>query len=55
MNLLLNKIKECKTMPELDELRLPLVRDKENFEENQQAFIKKLNKLKRIPLVDRTW
>ena len=55
MNELISKIKQCKTMPELDELRLPIVKDMDNFLENQQAFIKQKNKLKRIPLRDRNW
>ncbi len=49
------RIKECKTMPELDKLRLEIVQDKENFTENQKAFIKKKNQLNKIPLKDRTW
>jgi hypothetical protein len=55
MNDLLNKIKNVKTMPELDSLRLEIVRDEENFQQNQKEFIKKLNKLRRIPLRERTW
>ena len=55
MKELLSKIQSCKTMPELDELRLVIVRDKENFVENQMAFRKKLNQLKRVPSKDRTW
>ena len=55
MENLAEKIKSCKTMPELDELRIEIVKDKENFIVNQKAFISKKNKLKRIPLKDRTW
>jgi hypothetical protein len=49
------KIQQCKTMPELDELRLEIVRDEDNFLENQAAFIKQQNKLRRIPLSERNW
>ena len=52
---MLNKIKNCKTMPELDALRLEIVKDMEHFEANQKAFIKKLNQLKRVPLKERNW
>lgn len=52
---MVNKIKNCKTMPELDALRLDIIKDLEHFEVNQKAFIKKLNQLKRVPLKDRTW
>lgn len=55
MKSLPQRIKECKTRPELDSLRLEIVKDEKNFLSNQQAFIKKLNQLKRIPLRDRTW
>jgi len=55
MNDLINKIKQCKTKPELDALRLEIAIDMDNFLDNQQAFIKQKNKLKRIPLKDRTW
>jgi len=52
---MLDKIKNCKTMPELDALRLEIVKDMEHFEANQKAFIKKLNQLKRVPLKERNW
>jgi len=51
----IEKIKKTKTMPELDSLRLEIVKDKDNFIENQKAFIAQKNKLKRIPLADRAW
>jgi hypothetical protein len=49
------KIQQCKTMPELDALRLEIVRDIPNFPENQKTFIAKLNKLRRIPMSERNW
>jgi len=57
---ILNKIKQCDTIPKLDELRLEatkaMVADNgANFYEIQKAFIKQQNKLKRIPLKDRSW
>ena len=57
---ILNKINSCKTVPELDNLRLEVTtemtsNDGKNFKLIQNAFIKKLNKLKRIPLRDRNW
>lgn len=48
MKTIKEKIEDCKTMPELDELRLEVVTDKINFIENQNAFIKKKNKLDQI-------
>lgn len=47
MNSLSERIKGCNTMRELDELRIEVVRDMDNFIENQKLFIKKLNSLKR--------
>lgn len=59
MNKLLEKIANCKTMPELDSMRMDLViagkQDPETFKTLQSAFIKKKNQLNRIPLRDRTW
>lgn len=59
MNGLLKKIKDCKTMPELDGMRLELVTigraDQEIFKKLQDAFIAKKNQLNRIPRMDRTW
>ena len=52
---IIDRIKACDTMPKLDELRLEIVKDKGNFKENQKAFIKQKNKLKRIPRFDRSW
>ena len=52
---LIEKIKNCKTIPELDALRLDVVKDKQNFIINQKAFRKMKNKLLRIPLKERTW
>ena len=56
----ISKIRAVSTMPELDELR-PLTVDammsggKEVFERVQGEFRKAKNRLKRIPLKDRTW
>ena len=47
------RIKECKTMKELDGLRMEIVQDKSNFLENQKLFIKKKNQLKRVPMSQR--
>lgn len=59
MNKFIKRIEACKTMPELDSLRLELVQaGKENpdsFRTLQDAFVKKKNQLTRIPLRDRTW
>jgi hypothetical protein len=55
MSNLSKKIKQCKTKPELDNLRVEIVSDINNFEQNQKEFIKKLNQLRRIPLRERTW
>ncbi len=59
MNDIIKKINECKTMPELDSLRLEVVSEmkkgKDHFNKVQTAFRKKKNKLKRIPLADRDW
>lgn len=59
MEELLNKIKACSTMPELDSMRLELVKagkeQPENFLTLQETFIKKKNQLNRIPLSQRSW
>ena len=59
MENLIKKIEACETMPELDELRMDCVlvgkKGKDTFVTLQQAFIKKKNQLKRIPLRDRNW
>lgn len=47
MNELSEKIKNCTTQKELDILRFEIVKDKENFAENQKLFVKKKNSLKR--------
>jgi hypothetical protein len=53
------KIKNCETMPQLDEIRIEVMQamrkgDEEDiFYSIQKAFIKQRNKLKRIPLKDR--
>ena len=53
---LIQRIKECKTMSELDVLRLEIITEgKSNvdtFQKLQREFIKKKNQLKRIPLFE---
>jgi len=54
------KLKNVKTMPELDALRLETVQEMRNlgverYRGVQVAFIKAKNRLQRIPLRDRTW
>lgn len=47
---LIDKIKNCQTMRELDELRIEIIRAAENgedFNTLQKAFIRKQNSLKR--------
>lgn len=41
MNELLEKIKGCTKRKELDKLRFAILDDKEHFNENKKAFIKK--------------
>lgn len=59
MEQLISKIKKCKTMPELDALRMECVttgkRGTETFQTIQKAFIKKKNQLKSLPLSERNW
>jgi hypothetical protein len=60
MEELLKKIKTCKSVPELDALRTDCVvafskGDKNAFLTIQGAFIKKMRKLRRVPLMDRNW
>lgn len=59
MQQLIAKIKNCESIPQLDTMRLELVKaGKENpdsFGRLQSEFIKKKNQLERIPLRDRTW
>lgn len=40
---LADKIKACTSRLELDKLRIEIIRDVENFSENQKLFIKKQN------------
>lgn len=47
MNELSEKINNCTTQKELDILRFEIIKDKENFAENQKLFVKKKNSLKR--------
>lgn len=54
------KLKNVKTMPELDSLRLETVREmsargQKGFREVRNAFIAAKNRLVRIPLKDRCW
>ena len=58
--IIIDKIKNCDTIPKLDDLRLETVKEmssnnRENFVLIQKAFIEQRNKLKRIPLKDRMW
>lgn len=59
MEQFLKRIKACSTMPELDAMRLELVKagkeQPDNFRTLQEAFIKKKNQLNRIPLSQRSW
>ena len=57
---IVQKIREVKTMPELDALRLETVKamkelGQEGFRSIQKEFIKAKNRLRRIPLKDRNW
>ena len=57
---IVQKIREAKTMPELDALRLETVKamkelGQEGFRSIQKEFIKAKNRLRRIPLKDRNW
>lgn len=58
---IIQKLRQVKTMPELDELRIETVKamssdgTKETFRSIQIEFIKAKNRLRRIPLKDRTW
>ena len=60
MQEVLSKIKAVKTMPELDELRTEVAEamisgGPDTFAVVQGAFRKAKNRLKRIPLSERTW
>ena len=52
---ILERIKNANTMPKLDALRIAIIKDHENFQVNQKAFIAQKAKLKRIPRKDRNW
>lgn len=58
---IIQKIQNVKTLPELNALRLETVTamkeggDQGKFYHIQKEFIKAKNRLKRIPLKDRTW
>lgn len=56
---LLEEINSCNTMPELDNMRLKIIKETKDdvdlFRETQKAFVKRKNKLKRIPLSERSW
>lgn len=57
---IMKKLRQVKTMPELDELRLETVKvissdgTKETFYSIQKEFKKAKNRLKRIPLKERS-
>ncbi len=57
MSELRERILNCKTAVELNSLRMLLVKDAQanigDFKENQSAFIKMKNKLKRVPHSER--
>ena len=53
MDNLKERILNCKTANELNSLKLLTVKDKQNFKENQMAFIKMKNKFQRMPLRER--
>jgi len=53
---IIEKIKQCDTIPKLDDLRLEIVKYitvNGNGEQIQKVFIKQMNKLKRVPLKNR--
>lgn len=56
----IGKIRNAKTMPELDALRIETVEammgdGKETFDRVQGEFRKTKNRLRRVPLSQRTW
>lgn len=61
MTEIIEKLRNVKTMPELDALRMETVSamqadgTKETFERVQGEFRKAKNRLRRIPWKDRTW
>ena len=57
---ILKKLSEVKTMPELDSMREEVAKamighGEDVFHKVQDAFRKAKNRVKRIPLRDRTW
>jgi len=58
---LIGKLRNTTTMPELDSLRMETAEimcngaTKERFDQVQGEFRKAKNRLKRVPLKDRTW
>lgn len=58
-NEIIQKLRKVKTIPELDALRLEVVKamrhKKETFYPIQKEFIKAKNRLVRIPLAKRDW
>lgn len=57
---IIKKLEEVKTMPELDVMRKEVAgamigHGEEVFHKVQNAFRKAKNRLKRVPLRDRTW
>jgi len=60
MNEIIKKLSQVKTMPELDFMRTEVAEKmigngEEAFHKVQNAFRKAKNRLKRVPLRDRTW
>lgn len=59
-NELIRKLKEVKTKPALDALRMDCVEftkpgKQQDFADVQAAFRKAANRVRRVPLKDRTW
>lgn len=57
---LIEKLKAVKTKPELDALRMDCAKlatagHEDDFLEVQQVFRKAANRVRRVPLKDRTW
>lgn len=61
MSDLIGRLRNVKTMPELDAMRVEVVREirrigtDEAFEKIRGEFMKAGNRLRRIPLKDRSW
>jgi hypothetical protein len=53
MNKVIEAIQLCRTPKELNSLRLAVVKDKDNFMGNQNAFKRKMNALKATPREER--